>query len=63
MNWDAIGAIGQILGAAAVFISLGYLAVQLKVANLTAKHAAQNAIIGDYSRLLADTYLLQSLLS
>jgi hypothetical protein len=30
MNWDAIGAIGQILGSAAVFLTLIYLAVQLR---------------------------------
>jgi hypothetical protein len=27
MNWEAIGAIGEIIGAAAVVASLGYLAV------------------------------------
>jgi len=57
MNWDAIGAIGQMLGAAAVFISLGYLGVQLRGANLTAKHASQNSFIGDYTRFLSDLYL------
>jgi hypothetical protein len=31
MNWDAIGAIGEILGAVAVFASLTYLAIQIKV--------------------------------
>lgn len=30
MNWDAIGAIGEILGAVAVVITLGYLAVQVR---------------------------------
>jgi hypothetical protein len=30
MNWDAIGAIGQMLGSLAVFVTLGYLAVQIK---------------------------------
>ncbi len=30
MNWDAIGAIGEILGAIAVFASLAYLAVQIR---------------------------------
>ena len=30
MNWDAIGAIGEILGAIAVFVSLAYLAIQIK---------------------------------
>ena len=30
MSWDAIGAVGEILGALAVFISLIYLAVQIR---------------------------------
>lgn len=30
INWDAVGAIGEILGAAAVVISLGHLAVQIR---------------------------------
>ena len=30
MNWDAIGAIAESIGAAAVFISLVYLAVQVR---------------------------------
>jgi hypothetical protein len=30
MNWDAIGAIGEALGAGAVFITLIYLAVQVR---------------------------------
>jgi len=30
MNWDAIGAVGEIFGALAVFVSLVYLAVQTR---------------------------------
>lgn len=30
MNWDAIGAVGEILGALAVFASLMYLAAQIR---------------------------------
>lgn len=30
MNWDAIGAVGELLGAAAVLFTLIYLAVQIK---------------------------------
>ena len=39
MNWDAVGAIGQILGAFAVVVTLGYLAVQVRVARSTAADA------------------------
>ena len=30
MNWEAIGAIGEILGAIGVIVTLGYLAVQIR---------------------------------
>lgn len=30
MNWDAIGAVGEVIGALAVFLTLGYLAVQIR---------------------------------
>ena len=30
MNWEAIGAVGEILGAIAVLLSLAYLAVQIR---------------------------------
>ena len=30
MNWEAIGAVGQVLGAVAVFVTLGYLAIQVR---------------------------------
>jgi len=30
MNWEAVGAVGEIIGAAAVVLSLGYLAIQIR---------------------------------
>jgi hypothetical protein len=39
MNWDAIGAVGEAVGAAGVIISLLYLAVQIK-GDARAKRAA-----------------------
>ncbi|MGR8948210.1 MAG: hypothetical protein ACU84Q_09205 [Gammaproteobacteria bacterium] len=33
MNWDAAGAIGEIVGAAGVIATLGYLAVQIRISN------------------------------
>jgi hypothetical protein len=36
MNWDAIGAVGEILGATVVFITLIYLAIQVKHAKVSA---------------------------
>ena len=56
MNWDAIGAVGEILGAFAVFVSLGYLAIQLRRSSVATQHASQNAFIGDYNRLLENLF-------
>lgn len=39
MNWDAIGAIGETLGAVAVFVTLGYLAIQVRHARSEARRA------------------------
>ncbi len=33
MNWEAIGAIGEIVGALAVLATLYYLAIQIKMQN------------------------------
>ena len=30
MNWDALGAIGEVIGPLALFLTLGYLAVQIR---------------------------------
>lgn len=40
MNWDAIGAIGEIVGALAVVVSLVYLAIQIRTQNSQAKLSA-----------------------
>lgn len=44
MNWDAIGAIGEIIGALAVILSLLYLALQIKNQNRESKFAAMHEI-------------------
>jgi hypothetical protein len=41
MDWDAIEAIGQMLGSIAVFVTLGYLAVQTKLAHRAASDTAR----------------------
>jgi len=38
MNWEALGAIGEIVGAVAVVVTLGYLAVQIRQ-NTRSMHA------------------------
>jgi hypothetical protein len=42
VNWDAIGAIGEVVGAVGVIATLGYLAVQIRQNNV---HLAENAKI------------------
>ena len=44
MNWEAIGAVGEILGAGAVFVSLVYLAVQIRGQNKESRALAIHEI-------------------
>jgi len=44
MNWEAIGAVGEIIGAIAVVVSLVYLASQLRQGNELAKENAYRAL-------------------
>ena len=44
MSWDAIGAIGEIVGAIAVVLSLGYLAVQIRNQNTESRNSAMHDI-------------------
>ena len=44
MNWDAIGAVGELLGALAVIVTLGYLAAQIRQNTRTVRSATAQAI-------------------
>ena len=44
MNWEAIGAIGELLGALAVVVSLLYLAVQIRQNSRIVKGTSVQAI-------------------
>lgn len=44
MNWDAIGAVGEIVGAGAVVASLVYLAVQIRTQNKETRLSAMHDI-------------------
>ena len=48
MNWDAIGAIGEIVGAIAVVVSLVYLATQIRGQNKESRLAAMHEIAVAY---------------
>ena len=53
MNWGALGAIAELLGALAVFTTLVFLAVQLKYANVLARSSAASA----QSNRLSDRFI------
>jgi hypothetical protein len=61
INWDAVGAVGEILGATAVFISLLYLAVQIrgsnKLARIESRERANEALSRWRGKLLQDPRL------
>ena len=41
MNWEAVGAIAELLGSLAVFATLAYLAVQIRQSNIVTREQAQ----------------------
>ncbi len=47
MNWDAIGAIGEIVGAGAVFITLIFLTVQLRQNTRAVEHSTERGAFED----------------
>jgi hypothetical protein len=54
MNWDAVGALGEVLGSIAVFLTLGYLAVQVRHARDQVRHSiSQNSTGGNRDLFLA----------
>ena len=48
MNWEAIGAIGEIVGALGVIISLIYLATQIKRSDQTARAESLQSVLDGY---------------
>lgn len=45
MNWEATGAIGEIVGAIAVVVTIGYLAVQIRQNTRTVRASTYDATI------------------
>ncbi len=55
MNWEAIGAVGEVLGAIGVILTLGYLAVQIRQNTRTVRGSTQIEIVtaqSSFSRLV-----------
>jgi hypothetical protein len=70
MNWDALGAIGEIIGAVAVLATLYYLAAQIKMQNreleksnknVTAQLSidVNNMLINNFDALMRDKEFVQ----
>jgi hypothetical protein len=52
MNWEAIGAVGEVLGAAAVVATLGYLAVQIRQNSRAVKNSAAQSLLSEANESL-----------
>src|SRR5205823_3963111 len=51
MNWEMISAVGQMLGAIGVIISIIYLAAQIRNQNKESQRAAMNVLTSHWSDL------------
>ena len=51
LDWEMISAVGQMLGAVGVIISLIYLAAQIRNQNKESRHAAMNVLTTHWSDL------------
>ena len=52
MNWEALGAIGEIVGAAGVIVSLLYLASQVRSNSRQLRHASAQAVLDKLNGLI-----------
>jgi hypothetical protein len=53
MNWEAVGAVGEVLGGVLVIFSLIYLGVQVKQSGALARATAQRDLYQDYQGYLS----------
>lgn len=53
MNWEAAGAIGEMIGAAAVVVSLVYLASQIRTQNRESRAASVHQVLHEYSTAIS----------
>jgi hypothetical protein len=45
MNWDALGAIGEVVGAVAVVLTLGYLAIQIRQSGKSSRQQSYHDLV------------------
>lgn len=53
MNWEAIGAVGEIIGASAVVISLVYLGTQIRNQNRETRAASVHQVLDGYRQSIS----------
>lgn len=53
MQWEAIGAVGEVLGAVGVIITLGYLALQIRHSNKLASWETHRAAVAANANILS----------
>jgi hypothetical protein len=63
MNWDAIGAIGEIIGAFAVVATLFYLAVQIRQNNRNVEESLRRLRLGEVDATVQSFARYRSLLA
>ncbi len=56
MNWEAIGAIGEVVGAFGVILTLGYLAIQIRQNTRSLKSASYQGAINSMSEVAGSAY-------
>lgn len=56
MNWEAVGAIGEIVGALAVIATLAYLAIQLRHNTRGLRTSARTTISMDVASIMPNIY-------
>jgi len=59
MNWAAFGAIGEVVGAAAVFLTLFYFAIQIRNNSASQKSITADAIYKEWREHQRETYITQ----
>jgi hypothetical protein len=55
MNWDAFGAVGEVVGATAVIITLFFVGVQIRSAKLVSRNQTFSQIFDGVSRHVVET--------
>ena len=66
MNWEAIGATGEIVGASAVVLSLVYLAIQIRAQNRESRIASMHELVAaqrDSMRVLLEPQVSEDFLA